>query len=163
MQGPEENRARPYLETYFNKRLQIEPTQTPAQLSQYEIARIQTQATRILVAMDVPRRLGADATSAELADDKRRCRRVLHVLRQQMLSWAEQDESRIQQRPIDEEDRREGSTLLWKTWWKDHKKYLEQRRAYLATWGLKTGEKTYANKSVNRLDQELKQMEHAMR
>ena len=154
--------AKTILEQYFNRRLEVNLELKAVDLANEEIARIQTQATQILVALEIPRRVG-EAEQQELARDKQMCRRTLHVLHQQLRSWSERDESRVSWRSPTKEDQIAGAQLLWPQWWKNHKKYLEQRRQYYATWGLKKGDKRFSNQAVNRLTQELYFMEHAMR
>jgi hypothetical protein len=152
-----------YLEEFYNKRLKIDSKITSAEIATAEIARIQTQACMLLVAIEMPRRIGSDATKAELALEKRRCRRVLWVLKQQLAAWAEKDDKNIEWRPINDQDRQDGAALLWDKWWAAHRKYLDQRRSWIATWGLKKPDPDFANKAVNRINQELQHMEYALR
>ena len=152
-----------FLEQFYNARLKVDVDLKSADLAKDEIARIQTQACMILVALDMPRRIGGDATKSELALEKRRCRRVLWVLRQEMIAWAEKDDKQIEWRPITDEDRQAGAALHWEKWWAAHRKYLEQRRVWFATWGLKKPDPDYANQAVSRLSQEIQHLEYALR
>jgi hypothetical protein len=152
-----------FLEQFFDPALAVDTSRDAGSFASEEIARLQTAACRILVAAEIPRRLGGDATSDELAQDKKRCKRALHVLRQQLVGWSEKDPDKIEWRQVTEVDRVEGASLLWEPWWKEQESYLTARRAYIATWGLKKPDTAYAKRAVTRLGNELTHMAYAMR
>jgi hypothetical protein len=152
-----------FLEQWFDAALAVDTALTGESFTQEEIERIQTAACRILVAIEIPRRLGGDATNDELALDKRRCRRALHVLRSGLLSWSEKDDDKVKWRPLTDEDKAEGASLLWDKWWEEQQGYLLERRAYIATWGLKKPDTAYAKPAVTRITTELNHMSYAMR
>jgi hypothetical protein len=152
-----------FLETWFEPGLDVDTDLNSDSFASEEIARIQTAACRILVAFDIPRRLGGDATSDELAADKRRCKRTIHVLRQSLAGWSAKDSSKVGWRPITDEDKVEGASLIWDKWWEEQESYLSARRIYIATWGLKKPDTAYAKSAVTRLSNELTQMAYAMR
>ena len=152
-----------FLEEWFEPSLKVDTTLTGESFSQEEIARIQTAACYVMVAIEIPRRLGGDATSDELALDKRRCRRVLHVLRQQLVGWSEKDPDKVKWRPLTDEDKAEGASLIWDKWWEGQQAHLTARRAYIATWGLKKPDTEYAKHAVTRINNELNHMAYAMR
>lgn len=152
-----------FLEQFFDPACEVDLTLDSASLARDELARIQTQACRILVAAEIPRRLGGDATSDELALDKKRCKRVLHVLRQQLIAWSEKDANKIEFRPITEADRVEGASMIWADWWRDQQEYLTTRRLYIATWALKKPDTAFGKKAVTRLSNEISHTGYAMR
>src|SRR5436190_8328511 len=150
-----------YLQQFFDPKLELHPGDSVASLEQEEIRRIQKQAVVVAFAFEVPRRLGADASSDDLAIDKKRCKRVLHVLAAAMRAWA--TDIGAEDRPIRDEDKAAGASLDWGSWWADHQAYLERRRNYIASWAIKNGEAAWGNRAATRLENELKNLQYAMR
>lgn len=74
------------------------------------IARLERGVSQCQEVLDVPRRLGGDATDKELADDKRMARRVKHRLLVAMEDWGT---NRCEKLPPDGT----GARLLWADWW----------------------------------------------
>jgi hypothetical protein len=109
----------------------------------------------------MPRRLGGDATSEDLALDKKRVKRVLHVLSQSLKAWDAAD--RIAQIDLTDELRREGAQLNWAQFAADYRAYLEGRIKYVATWSTQTGHTEWGKKAVVRLNNERSWLEYAMR
>lgn len=73
------------------------------------IARLERGVLQCQEVIDVPRRLGGDATDKELADDKRVARRVRHRILVALEDWAPW---RSQLQPDGT-----GARLLWPDWW----------------------------------------------
>ena len=77
------------------------------------LKRLERGVVQCMEVLDVPRRLGGDATDKELADDKRMARRVKHRLVVAIDDWnglVDGDSSGL---PPDGT----GARLLWSEWW----------------------------------------------
>ena len=149
------------LHDFYDPQLEVDITRKPAELEQEEIARIQNSAVLIMFTMSVPRRLGEDASEGDLANDKRRCKRILHVLRAAMKQWAKVEEPKWRKPTAGDE--KAGVSLDWDTWYAEQDTYLQNRRIYIATYGLARGEKSWANSAVSRLTNEISWLKYAMR
>lgn len=145
-----------YLDSRFDPGLAVDLADTPESLAAQEIDRLQSKCAVVSIAGQIPRRIGK-ASGEELALDKLRCRRVLHVCRQSLKSWG--GEERL---PSDEEQI-EGAQLLWEQWADAYTSEVEARIRYFATWGKRTGETSVAKSAVVRLDQELRWLRYALR
>jgi hypothetical protein len=145
-----------YLDSRFDPGLAVDLADTPDSLAGQEIDRLQSKCAVVSVAGQIPRRIGK-ASGEELALDKLRCRRVLHVCRQSLKSWG--GEERL---PSDEEQIA-GAQLLWEEWTSAYASEVETRIRYFATWGKRAGEIKVAKSAVVRLEQELRWLRYALR
>jgi hypothetical protein len=76
-----------YLATWYQEGFQVPQNVTLHTVSQAAVDRL-LQTTRLAeAALEIPRRVGADATKGELAQDKVRCRRIIHVVKKTMPGW----------------------------------------------------------------------------
>lgn len=149
-----------FLAEYVDPGLKVDLEKKPEEFELDEIRRIQDSAVAIMYALSMPRRLGGDATSEDLANDKKRCKRVLHVLKQSMQSWS--SNTTVEWRAPVEDDRIRGASLDWNIWYEETRVHLMNLRAYIATYGMtKNGE--WARKAVTRLTNELSWLAYAMR
>lgn len=103
----------------------------------------------------VPRRLGPDATAAELAADKRLCRQIAHVADRMAKLWGDPGTRNLNTHEI----KMSGSAVIWSDWWSSHQAYLDQRRHYVATWAIKNRMIKMGNKYVSWLNQEAEEFE----
>jgi hypothetical protein len=150
-----------YLATYYDPQLPISVAATISEIEEAEIARIRRQAAVILVAISMPRRLGGEATDEDLALDKKRARRVLHVLKQCLNQWSKGH--RLDDLIINDDIRREGAQLDWESWWDNHRSYLEMRLRYVATWSVQADQRRWGKTAVVRLNNETSWMRYALR
>lgn len=144
------------LDTYHDPGLEVDLAQTPEQLAAAEVERLQSACAVLAVTAAIPRRL-SDATSAELALDKRRARRCLHVERQCLAAWGG-----AEREPTDEE-RRAGAQLRWELWSESAQSVLQARLRYFATWSKKTGQLRFGKSAIVRLSQEADWLGYALR
>lgn len=111
-------------------------------------------------AAEVPRRLGPDASEAELSSDRRRCKRIAHVAAQCLIAWTGKP---VTVKKID----RDAVQVRWSLWWEEHQTYLLSRRRYISTWALVPGRNKkdvrWAKSAVVRLDNEQQWLEYAFR
>lgn len=129
-------------------------------LEMAEAERLHAELAIVLYASQIPRRLGGDATAAELAEDKRRCRRVSWALRQSILQWTK----RVDLPGIVTDDLRSaGATLDWPLFFEDHLGLLTLRTKRLATWAALNGERKWGSAMVTRFENERRWITHALR
>lgn len=80
------------------------------------IKRLERGITQCREVLDVPRRLGGDATDKELADDKRTARRVKHRLEVALEDWTRSERGSANG-PLPADGT--GARLVWADWWVD--------------------------------------------
>lgn len=144
------------LDPYHDPALDVDLTVSVEDLAAHEQARLAACVATVAVTGAMPRRL-SNATRDELALDKKRARRVLHVLRQSLAAWGG-----TEREPTGEE-RSAGAQLDWQPWCEAHQVEVQARLKYVATWGKKTGNLRFAKTAVVRLKQELEWMAYALR
>lgn len=88
------------------------------------INRLERGVTQCLEVLDVPRRLGADASDKELADDKRMARRVKHRLVVALGDWNGLVDGECAGLPADGT----GARLIWSKWWDEWVEYARELR-----------------------------------
>lgn len=130
------------------------------QLEADEISRLTDQLTVILFASSIPRRLGGDAASGELALDKRRCRRAAWALRQALGQWTRRIE--LPDDPA-EELRIAGATLDWDVFAEQHVGMLTERTKRAATWAALNAERKWGISVVTRFENERRWIIHSLR
>lgn len=124
-----------------------------------EIERILLRLSVVLFASTIPRRLGGDATSVELAEDKRRCRRVGWALRQSLLQWTK----RVELPEASDEIRQAGAQLDWQEFEELHLATLTTATKRAATWAALNGERKWGASIVTRLENERRWVMHSLR
>jgi len=152
-----------FLAAYQDLALDVSAKDTPAGINAEEAKRLSRTLAMVILAGGIPRRLGADATGEELAIDKRRAKRVAHVLKQSLTAWNPEG----QPLAIDPDIKKDAAQLDWEQWWIEHRKWLENRITYVATWASKIAHKPediqWAKKAVVRLQNELNWTAYALR
>ena len=133
----------PKLEVGEHTRLALE------QQEQRRLAELGLMAT---VAGSIPRRLGQDATSEELAADKKTARRVGYIALKCEKMWVKK-KLKVD---VTDEIRIAGAQIDWNSWWQLHQEFLSVRIAYLSTWALRNHEVRWGNHAVTNLQSELK-------
>lgn len=144
------------LDTFQDPGLEVDLTVTPEDVSAAEVGRLQSAVAVVAVTAAIPRRL-SDANREELALDKRRARRVLHVQRQSLVAWGGEE------READAEERIAGAQMVWELWQESHQVAVQARLRQIATWAKKTGHLRFGKSAVVKLSQELEWMEYALR
>jgi hypothetical protein len=114
----------------------------------------------VLFASTIPRRLGGSASSVELAEDKRRCRRFSWALRQALLQWTKKIELPD---PLPDELRIEGASLEWIPFGDQHLGILTERTKRAATWAALNGERKWGAATVTRFENERRWITHSLR
>ena len=147
------------IEAYYDDGIFLPDGISRETLESSEGERINRFLAIITVTGSVPRRLGGEATDQELSLDKKRSRRVCHVLRQTLLYW-EQESEEIEP---NEDMRREGIQLEWLSFASDYVLKLDTSRRRIATWAIQNDEEAWGAAAIRRLEAELHWMEHALR
>lgn len=145
-----------FIDDYVDHSLDVSAKQTEQMIVDQEIRRLQEMLTQIRAAGEIPRRL-SDATPGELARDKRRARRVGHVLEQSLGMWNGKP------REPTKEDKRSGAQLSWAKWWGEHDAWLVHRIRYIATWAKRTENEQFGKRAIVRLTQERDWLIYALR
>ena len=144
------------LDTYQDPGLDIDLTLSIEDIVELEVERLQSDVATILVTSEIPRRL-PDANREELALDKKRARRVLHVQRQSLAAWGGTE------REPEGDERIIGAQLVWQEWAENHGFVVSSRIRYVATWAKKTSNLRFGKTAIVRLTQEVDWMAYALR
>jgi len=148
-----------FLQQFLDPSLRVSRSDTPDKLAVKETDRLQELFAVAMAARDIPRRLGADASDEELAEDKRRCRRIAHVAEQSLISWGAEVKPQASASIS-----KAAAQVVWKRWWEEHRTYLDGRMRYIATWTYKTGEhEAWAKTALVKLANEYRWLEYALR
>ena len=146
------------LNAYYDPDLDVPLEATWEQLILEETSGLIEQATVVYAAGQIPRRV-SEATKDELALDKKRCHRVLHVLLKSAAGWGVIAPYLI----VEPEHRKRGAQLDWVEWLAERNTYLTQRQRFYGTWALKTAHPLQGKQAINRLSNELAWLAHALR
>lgn len=147
-----------YLTPYLDLALEVREGESADSLLRAEVERLRKLLAVARAAQTIPRRIGPEATSAELALDKQRARRVQHVAEQSLRAWGSSENGTI------EAAMREAAAVDWLRWFHEHRIWLMNRQRYVATWAYKTGaNEKWAKSTVVKLGNELKWLEYALR
>lgn len=149
-----------WLGRWVDTSLRIPADLDGERISAEEIERLLTDLSIVLYASQIPRRLGGDALSDELAEDKRRCRRVSWALRQSLRQWTPKVEL---PNPVPEGLRQAGAQLEWTVYREQHDAILTERTKRAATWAALNGEKKWGATIVTCLENERRWITHALR
>ena len=145
-----------FLDAYQDPALETDLTIGPDDITASEVARLQRMLATVVVTGSIPRRL-SDATREELALDKKRARRVAHVLRQCLVAWGGEE------RAPDAGERIAGAQLDWQQWSEVQGANVSARIRHVATWAKRTGHLRFGKTAVVRLTQEVDWMSYALR
>jgi hypothetical protein len=142
-----------YLERFYDPGLELpEPPLVREHIEAGEVERIQRALAVVVVAGTIPRRLGGDATADELAQDKKRCRRVSHALSNSIYAWTKK---RAAMPEVEDEIRIKGAQLNWTTFKDEHVAELMVRQRLLATWAVRNEERRWGKTAIVHLENEL--------
>lgn len=147
-----------FLAEYYDPEVQIPEDMTKESITTSESERLAQLSIIARAAKEIPRRLGVDAGSDELAVDSKRCRRVAHVAEQLAKAWG----GRPKMERIDAS--RAAATVRWDDWWEEHQVWLRNRRRVIATWGVSgSGDEKFAKSALVKLNNEERWLEYALR
>jgi hypothetical protein len=148
------------LESYLDLKLPIPEGVTSSTLAEAEQERLAKLAAIARAVQTFPRRLGTEASPAELSLDKKRAKRIAYVAEKLLSGWGG-DPSVL---PGDVQ--REAAIVDWERWWDEHQIWLETRKHFFATWCYKAGlngDLAWCKSAINRLDNEHNWFENALR
>lgn len=151
-----------YLGRYFDSGLEIPGDATVATIRDEELARVGRTLAVVILASTLPRRLGGDAGDTELALDKRRARRVVHVLQNVWLSWAGK-KAGIRLPVTDSEINREAAQLDWERFRDVHIAGVNSRARYAATWAILHDKERWGRSAIVMYENEIKWVTYALR
>lgn len=155
----EQNAGGSYLGGFYDADLEAPADLSAEVITGDEIGRLSSALAIVLVATSLPRRLGGDASDADLALDKRRGRRVGHALSQSLRSWA----GKLPTLEMTNDVRKTGAQLDWARFREEHATQVMTRLRLIATWGIRSGNQDYAKSACVRLQNELSWVEYALR
>lgn len=138
------------VDRYYDRALAVDGL-SPAILERQELERLKGQLLVVRHALAMPRRIGGDATSAELARDKKIARRVAHVISQCLRVWGCMSDDIGEPKA---EHRRIGATIDWESWVASQEQWIAQRLPLYATVGKKKNRVPWANACLTRLQNE---------
>lgn len=133
---------------------------SPKRIARTEVTRLQREIEALKFLLTIPRRLGSDATSAELSLDKQRARRVLHVKEQMLAEWGGPLQVSLNGH------RKVGAQLNWGTWEAEQQIHVKKRISYLEHWRKehsKKQQRQWANSTLHKLRREHRLLKHALR
>lgn len=149
-----------YLDTYVDLALPIPAEERAITITEDEVERLTKLLAVARLAQSIPRRLGAEASAEQLAEDSRRGKRIAHVASQLLTSWG--GDPGVSPGDVG----REAATVNWDRWWEEHQVWLVNRQRYLATWCHKSsqnGDLRWCKSAMVRLENEIKWLAYAMR
>jgi hypothetical protein len=111
-------------------------------------------------ALAMPRRLGGDATSADLANDKKRAKRLGHCFRQSLKAWGAPE---IATGALDKEVRQRAAVVRWEELADQRRQWILSRFAPYVTLAIDEGQEQWGWTIVNLLKNELRWMDYALR
>lgn len=148
-----------YLSRYFDSGLKLPKIGASEDLQDRQIERISRALSVVVLAGTIPRRIGGEASSEDLAMDKKRAKRAGHALSQSLRQWRKR-EGKL---PIDDSIRREAAQLLWPRWSEEHMSTLRSELAIVSTWAILVEQEAWGKQAVVRLDNELTWILYSMR
>ena len=111
-------------------------------------------------ALAMRRRLGGDASSAELATDKKRAKRLGHCWRTSLQAWGGR-EAAIG--ALGQETRMRAATVHWEDLVAARRQWILSRFAPYATLAIDTGDESWGYHIITILKNELRWLDYAMR
>lgn len=148
-----------FLDRFYDQSLRIPPETTATRLVIVETERIARTLAIVRIAGSIPRRLGGDATSHELAIDKKRSKRVAHCLNQSLNAWTSRPKVELDEEVI----RREGAQLEWESFAAEHRVQVHASLRMVATWAVRHDEKRWGRSAAMNLVNELAWVFYALR
>lgn len=145
-----------YLAQWYDPGQKLREGDNPETITREERERLTKLLEVCRMAQRIPRRVGNDATSDELALDRKTAKRIAHVAEQCLSAWGGP-------LALVGDVNREAAQVKWRRWWDDHQVWLTNRTKYVATWGEFHGETRWAKSAVVRLANERRWLEYALR
>lgn len=144
----------------------------PSEFEVVEFKRVQFSLLMALVAESIPRRLGTDAPSGELAADKRMARKVANVYR---TTWMRLEQFGAAGMPLPDlgsrehragianrapdAARRAGATVRWAGWLAERRDEVEKKRLQTAALALSEGAVKWGWRRIRILEEEQMNLE----
>jgi len=150
-----------YLAQWVDPALEIEAGESAKKITEEEVERLLRLNAIAAAAGHIPRRIGEDASSRDLALDKKRCRRIAHVTLQLASSWSGKDPRLLKK---EHDVLQEAAVMNWLTWWQSHQIWLLNRRKYIVTWSSRQpGQEKWCKSAIVKLNNETQWLEYALR
>lgn len=146
-----------YLAQWYDPGVKLKEGDTIERIQREERERLTRLLEVCRAAQKMPRRVGPDANSDELAADRKTAKRIAHVAEQCLIAWG----GPVQLTGADVS--REAAQVKWRRWWEEHNTWLNNRTTYVATWGEKRGETRWAKGCVVKFNNEARWLEYALR
>lgn len=134
---------------YVDESLTFEEGLTLEDIRAQEVDRLQEAYGMATFSARQPRRLGAEATRAELARDKKISRRLQHLTYQLLLAW---DEAAAEP---DDSLRPAAAQVDWEAWRAERTAWLVARRTYLASWAVSIDDVRLGNRLAYLITREI--------
>jgi hypothetical protein len=115
-----------FLATWYEEGFQVPTGVTLKTVGQSAVDRLATTTALAEAALEIPRRLGNDATGGELAKDKIRCRRVMHVVKKTTPGWSNYKPHKVADMKM------EAAVLDWIAWFENQTKVLRREMNIIA-------------------------------
>jgi hypothetical protein len=147
-----------YLERHFDP-LATVPELSAKEWELREIERITLALAKVVIAGEVHARLGEGATRSELAQDKRRARRIAHALGSSLYAW----QRKTPKLPSDETIKIAGAQLTWDTFVPEHCATAQAELRMMASWAILNNERRWGRSIVTRIENEISWLEYAVR
>jgi len=148
-----------FVERYYDPGLQVPQGLSVESVVERETTRILRSLTLVIVAGAIPRRLGGDASSAELALDKKRAKRTSWALQQAHSCWSKK-QTKIQVTP---ELEIEGAQLEYIYFIPEHMTQIMNELRLIATWAIQQDDHRWGRSAVVNLENEMRWIMYAMR
>lgn len=150
-----------YQAHWVDPALDIPAEETAKRIELAEISRLLKLYAIATATGHMARRLGTDATSEELAIDKKRSRRIAHVAVQLASAWSGKDPQKLK---LKQDVSQEAAVVDWKVWWEGHQTWLVNRQRYVATWASRQKKQDkWCKSALVKFDNELKWISYALR
>lgn len=148
-----------FLERFYDPELKIPRPASREVFEVQQIDRLASATAVVFAAGSLSRRIGGDASSRDLAIDKKRSKRVGHALRQSILAWTNRPPRIL----VDDETRIKGAQLDWQQFYAEHVTQVNSALVLLATWAIRNGEHRWGRSAVVALENELRWVRYALR
>ncbi len=148
-----------FLERYYDGATDLGGVPNREALEARQIERLARALSIVIGTAAIPRRLGGDATSPDLALDKKRARRFAHALRSSIGSWVK----RIPELPNGDEIKRASAQMNWAAFCDDHCTTIQTELRRCATWAIKHDDRRWGKSAVVRLENELNWVTYSLR
>lgn len=165
---------REQLQRYADLGYEVPANWQSESITVVEVKRLARSAGMARVAVEVPRRLGGEATGYELAADKKLSKQITHVYFTLWTRIVRADHASL---PLelcpdelvpprnwkalyahavaDDETRRQGTTVIWDDWWGELAPRLHARRMVLATVALKRDDVAWGYRMITSVTDEI--------